>query len=820
MIEIPGYCIERELGSGGMATVYLAVQESLGRKVALKVLAPQLAASDPGFTQRFLREGRIAASLRHRHIVAIHDVGVYQGLAYMALEYLPQGSLAAVGELTPREALRVTREIATALDVAHRNGVVHRDVKPENILREDDGGYVLSDFGIARMANASQVMTKEGSTVGTPVYMAPEQWRNHDVDGRADLYSLGVVLYQLLTGRVPYSGSDGWAIGMQHMQAPLPRLPSTLVALQAVLDRLLAKDRSERFPSGAALATAVAALERAEALPETLPSEFAQTRSDPTLPPWRVSPELAANLFDSRPGVDTRAVWYRRRSVLGGGGVLLLASLAAWWWPNAGGHAALAALLGQSDSLATVAVLPCDTSTNLAEQRELGDTLAEELIHRLGRLRALTVVARSSSFPLRDAGLDAKALGERLGATHLLACTIRRAPDGVRVRAELVDTRSGTQQWSAEYDRSGSELLAVVDELAVGISAQLLDQLAGPERALLIRHRTSSLEAVRKVQEGLARAQTFTLPAISEARGLIEQAIALAPDYAGAQIAMAELAGLEMQLAQRDGAWWRAKVEPLLARAFELDPEFAPAFVLRSQLRCAEYDWSGCRADVERALALEPGAAEVQANAAFYHRTLGSRERAVGHATKRAQIEPESPFAWDELATALIRAGRNEEALAVADRTIERFPGRWPTYRARAVALEQLGRCEEGVVAQDRALQLADNDIEVDSAAASLYVRAGQRERATARLREYETLRASGDPVNDMAFAVYGIALERKPMALDALEAMYGARNLRLVVWITSPIYGVEALGAEPRFRALLERLHLPPEAMSWQPGK
>ena len=815
MIAIPGYRIERQLGRGGMATVHLAVQESLGRKVALKVLVPQLAASDPGFTQRFLREGRIAASLRHRHIVAIHDVGVHEGQAYMALEYLPRGALASEGALPPHEALRVIREIATALDLAHRNGVVHRDVKPENILRDDDGDYVLSDFGIAQLANASMVVSREGSTAGTPAYMAPEQWRSLDVDGRADLYSLGIVLHQLLTGRVPYAGSDGWAIGMQHLHAPLPQLSGDLAAVQPLLDRMLAKDRAERFPSGSALASEVSALERTSGLPE----DASRDEDTGQLQPWRVHPERAALLFDT----DRQHVpkpWHRRRSLHAVGAAIALTVFASWWSMRADRGALLTNLLGESDSLATVAVLPCESSANLSEQRELGDTLAEELIHRLGRLRALTVVARSSSFPLRNAGLDAKALGERLGATHLLACTIRRAPAGVRVRAELVDTSNGMQRWSAEYDRGGSELLDVVDELAVGISKQLLDQLAGPERALLIRHRTGSLEAIRLVQEGLARAQAFTLPAIDDARARIEQAVVLAPDYAGAQIALAELARLEMQLTRRDGAWWRSQVEPLLARAFALDPEFAPAYVLRSQLRCADYDWSGCRADVDKALALEPGAAEVQANAASYHRMLGSRERAVEHAKKRAQIEPESPFAWDELATTLLHAGRNDEALAVSDRSIERFPDRWIAQRIRAVALEQLGRCREGVAAQDRALQLSDNAIEVDSDAASLYVCAGQPGRANARLRDYETLRASGDPANDMAFAIYGIAFERPAIALDALEAMYTARDLRLVAWITSPLHGIEALRAEPRFRALLERLRLPPQAMQWQPDR
>ncbi|MBL8245136.1 MAG: serine/threonine protein kinase, partial [Rhodanobacteraceae bacterium] len=239
MIEIPGYRVLAPLGRGGMASVYLAEQLSLHRQVALKVLAPQLA-SDPTFVERFLREGRVAARLRHRHIVAIHDVGVHQGVAYMALDYLPGGSLASQGTLAPREALRVLREIGSALDLAHRSGVVHRDIKPENILIDEDGRHVLSDFGIARIAHASQAMTREGTTVGTPAYMAPEQWRAEAVDGRADLYSLGVVLFQLLTGRVPYNGTDGWAIGMQHMQAPLPQLPETLRALQPLLDRLLA----------------------------------------------------------------------------------------------------------------------------------------------------------------------------------------------------------------------------------------------------------------------------------------------------------------------------------------------------------------------------------------------------------------------------------------------------------------------------------------------------------------------------------------------------------------------------------------------------
>jgi serine/threonine protein kinase len=253
MIEIPGYTVLRLLGHGGMATVYLAQQKSLGREVALKVLTPALA-SDPVATERFLREARVSAKLHHPNIVAIFDVGVSEGVPYMAIAYEPGGTVAGYAQAKndPKIALRIIRDIANALDFAHRQGVVHRDVKPENILLRNDGTCVLSDFGIAHAVEGSQTgLTREGTSVGTPHYMSPEQLRGEHVDARADIYSLGVVLYQLLTGELPYQGTDGWAIGMQHIGAPIPHLPAHLDYLQTFLDALLAKNPDNRLQSGA-----------------------------------------------------------------------------------------------------------------------------------------------------------------------------------------------------------------------------------------------------------------------------------------------------------------------------------------------------------------------------------------------------------------------------------------------------------------------------------------------------------------------------------------------------------------------------------------
>ena len=257
-IVIPGYDIEGEIGEGAMASVYLATQRSLERKVALKVMAAALAA-DPSFCERFLREGKTLARLSHPHTVTIHDIGNVGELYYMAMEYLPNGTLKeriAAG-MTPEQGVTLIRQIASALGYAHAQGLVHRDVKPANILFRADGTAVLSDFGIAKSLDDRTQFTQAGFAVGTPSYMSPEQARGQEIDGRADLYALGVVLYEILVGKLPYTGTDALSTALAHLTEPLPELPVHHGRYQDVLRKLLAKDPAERFPDAAALLQAL-----------------------------------------------------------------------------------------------------------------------------------------------------------------------------------------------------------------------------------------------------------------------------------------------------------------------------------------------------------------------------------------------------------------------------------------------------------------------------------------------------------------------------------------------------------------------------------
>jgi len=258
-IDIPGYTIIRPIGEGGMASVFLAVQTSLEREVALKVMAPALSANAE-FASRFLIEGKITGKLQHPNLVTVYDIGSHNNVYYLAVEYIPGGTLKerlAEGGLSVAEMLDITSDIALGLDFAHQKGFVHRDVKPGNILFRDDGRVVLADFGIAKAMDGSNSSTVAGASVGTPNYMSPEQARGETVSGRSDLYSLGTVLFEMLAGHPPYRGGDPFAVALMHVTHPVPQLPEPHTWLQPLITTLMAKDPAERFSSGAATVEAI-----------------------------------------------------------------------------------------------------------------------------------------------------------------------------------------------------------------------------------------------------------------------------------------------------------------------------------------------------------------------------------------------------------------------------------------------------------------------------------------------------------------------------------------------------------------------------------
>ena len=326
-MELPGFDIEREVGRGGMARVYLAVQKKFGRLVALKVVSPEYS-RDPDFRKRFLRESQINAQLTHPNIVQVYDVGVHESYLYLVMEYLRGGDLnhALKSGLSMGRLISVVRDIAKALDYAHQRNFIHRDIKPENILFREDGSAVLSDFGIAKVVGSEANLTKLGTVMGTPQYMSPEQAAGRPLDGRSDLYSLGIVMFRMLTGDVPYKADSAVAVGIRHLQDPIPKLPNYFRVFQGVVDRALAKKPDDRFQSGREFSEALEELETSELVPNaTLRSDVITTAEIDA-----VGSEMLATVRDphgERRAAERRRQRSRRRWV--GGATTFVALLVA-----------------------------------------------------------------------------------------------------------------------------------------------------------------------------------------------------------------------------------------------------------------------------------------------------------------------------------------------------------------------------------------------------------------------------------------------------------------------------------------------------------
>ncbi|MHB8447249.1 MAG: protein kinase domain-containing protein [Rudaea sp.] len=347
-VQVSGYKLVQKIGEGGMATVYLAVQESLDREVALKIMSPALAANET-FREQFMKEGRIAAKLTHPHLMTVHDIGSDKGVYYLASEYLPAGTLRdRMQRLNVAEVLEIIRDIASGLSYAHEMGFVHRDVKPGNIMFRSNGSAVLADFGIAKAIKSVSAATMAGNAIGTPDYMSPEQAQATPVDGRSDLYSLGAVLFECLTGNKPYEAGDAYAVALMHVTEPVPMLPEKLAWLQPLIDKSMAKQPTDRFATGDAF---VAELDRLLAANPQMNAALRESRS--------ARRRAVATSIGTSSAVTAGS---GRKWVFAGGGIAIVIVLAAvlWvaWHGKAPAHAAPAATSAPVEAAPAVPSLP------------------------------------------------------------------------------------------------------------------------------------------------------------------------------------------------------------------------------------------------------------------------------------------------------------------------------------------------------------------------------------------------------------------------------------------------------------------------------
>jgi serine/threonine-protein kinase len=600
------YEIVKELGRGGMATVYLARDVKHDRDVAIKVLHQDLgAAIGP---ERFLREIKVAANLQHPNILPLFDSGEANGRLYYVMPFVEGESLGdrlkREGQLPIEAAVQVTREVADALDHAHKQGIIHRDIKPDNVMLVGKHA-IVADFGIARAVEAGQAksLTQTGMAVGTPLYMSPEQSSGEHVDGRADVYSLGCMLYELLSGEPPFTGKTASAIMARHAMEDLPDVrivrPTVPDELQDAIDQATAKSPADRFATAGDFAEALGEAHVIVSSERLTARRTAQRRVH--APPPKKGPSKA---------------------LLGGAAAVVVIAVAAWALLLRGGQTGGGSGAGVVAGLdaTSVAVLYFSDLSPSGDLTYLADGLTEELIDRLSQVRELDVISRNGVAPYRDGAVARDSIARALSVGSLIAGEVERSGDRVRVTTRLVDGNSGAEFERASFELPADQLLLVKDSAAQVVASLFRTRLGEEIRTRERRAGTSSVDAWslvlqaerwRKSGEDLiasdSAAQGFAL--FDRADSLLAQAQAADPQWIAPIVQRAQIAYRRTRLADDMAELFRwvdvgtAHAE----RALALDPNYPEALEARGNFRY--WAWLNDREpDPEKAEALLLGA--------------------------------------------------------------------------------------------------------------------------------------------------------------------------------------------------------------------
>jgi len=706
------YRIERVLGEGGMATVYLAHDEKHNRKVAVKVMRPELAATLGA--ERFLREVQVAAQLSHPNILPMFDSGEANGVLYYVMPYVEGETLkehtAKEGQLSVNEAMRLGREVAEALAYAHARGIIHRDIKPGNILLQS-GHALVADFGIARaLGDEGEVLTKTGLAVGTPQYMAPEQATGErEVDGRADIYALGAVMYEMMAGEPPFTGPTARAIITRSLTEEPRSLTTSRAGFPAVVNsavmKALAKSPSDRYANAQQMAEALdRALEgsRSGATPLVesegpaplqvwglfalgcmgmlaLVSAIIRQWS---LPSWTIGFAVGLLAIGAvvlvltgrmearrRTGADTPGfgrffTW--RFATLGGVGALLLWAGVATALAFSGPGAAAMARPGGNH----VAILPFENQ-GAADDAYFADGIADEVRGKLARVNGITVIASSSANQYKGSSKTPQEIAKELGADYLLIGKVRWAGTTggsrkVQVTPELVDGRTGATAWQQSFDTDVTDVFTVQSEIATRVATALGAQLGSSEAQQLAARPTRNAAAYDLYLKGKALT-SIDVATMRQAAAYFEQAVALDSTFVDAWAALSTSLSRVFFNGSRDPVS-ASRAGEAMRRAIELDSSSAAGYIAAARYYgIVAPEPNKAFPAVERALQLAPNDAEVIALAADVDLRGGSVAAATAKLERARELDPRSAPVLLALQQVYLYQHRFAEAIAVGE---------------------------------------------------------------------------------------------------------------------------------------------------------
>ncbi|MFH1686122.1 MAG: protein kinase [bacterium] len=700
------YTIVEKIGAGGMGEVFLADDSQLRREVALKFLPPNLTA-DSEFRVRFRREAMAAARLSHAHIITVYDVGEHEGRPYIAMEYFPGKSLKALARQRPldcAEIVRIGLQIAQALDQAHQAGITHRDIKSENILINETGTVKILDFGLARLEEEAG-LTQTGTALGTISYMSPEQVQGQIVDHRSDLFSLGVVLYELATGRLPFKGDNIAAIANSVVTGD-PDKPCSVnhevtAPLQQIIQRLLNKKPQDRYASAGEVAVELAAM---------------------------VSAPLGSGVLPTLPRRKLVRPWHI------GAAVLLVAIAVTVMFLGGGRDRSV------QQNRHILAVMPFE-NLGLDEEAFFATGIADELTTHLTKLSGLGVISRSSTEQLYAKGKTASEIGDELGAGYILEGSVHwdhsSVPKRVRITSLLKEVKGDVTLWGETYDRQVTDIFALQTDIARKVAVAMDVALLDNEQRTLEMIPTTSVEAYTFYLQGLDYfgRQQWTL-----AEQMFTRAVAIDTAFSSAWAMLSRTHSLIF--------WWYidrcderlAMARQAAERALELDPLSAEANIAMGRYYYRGFlDYTQALQHYERALAIQPSNSDILFAVGSVYRRQGKWNEAIDKFKQAIILDPRSLTKHQNLCETYFLTRRFDSALVVSDGMLALAPNdpSVVVLRARVLALGY-GNVTESMRVLENML-ITDPDDEVIDALAGYFTLTGSSERAMSLLERYRT---------------------------------------------------------------------------------